>query len=324
MLRFISVIGCCLFLLSHVAFADDNGEYTYEKMMNETNIVKKNHPEIIEVTSIGTSPFGRDIPAIKLGKGKKHVLFVGSHHGREWMTTQLLMKMIHTYATAYERNEKVGNYHPEILDEVSIWFVPMINPDGVTIQQNGINMFSIGYQQLLLEMNHNQLNLQRWKANGLGVDLNRQYPAGWEEIKGAQEHAAYRYYKGQSPLEAEEVRSLVKFIIEEDPVISIAYHSSGRVIFWHYKNDQQVVKRDFEIANEISKLTGYDLAKPPKKATGGGLTDWFITRFKRPAYTIEISYEVKEQAPPLSVFPEEWKRNKEIGLMIAEQAKNIN
>ncbi|MFJ7727970.1 hypothetical protein ACIQXV_17720 [Neobacillus sp. NPDC097160] len=56
---------------------------------------------------------------------------------------------------------------------------------------------------------------------------------------------------------------------------------------------------------------------------GGGFTDWFITSYHKPAMTIEISYLVGETNPPLSVFKTEWKRNRYVGLMLAEEAKNI-
>jgi g-D-glutamyl-meso-diaminopimelate peptidase len=297
--------------------------YTYEKMMKDLSLLSQKNSDMLDLVSIGKSTLGKEIPAIKLGKGKKHVLLVGSHHGREWLTTSLLMKMIETYADAYHKGYEVKNFNPTILDEVSIWFVPMLNPDGVEIQQKGMMSFPLIHQQLLLEMNENDLNFKRWKANGIGIDLNRQYPAGWKDIEGDPPYSSFHYYKGVKPLEAVEVRALVKFILEEDPLISIAYHSSGRVIYWSYKNDKRVKKRDQSIALKLSDLTSYELAKPPNKAVGGGLTDWFITFYKRPAYTLEIGYDVNETSLPLSVFPEEWKRNKAVGLMVAEQANKL-
>ena len=31
-------------------------------------------------------------------------------------------------------------------------------------------------------MNEGLENFERWKANGIGMDLNRQYPAGWKSL----------------------------------------------------------------------------------------------------------------------------------------------
>lgn len=54
---------------------------------------------------------------------------------------------------------------------------------------------------------------------------------------------------------------------------------------------------------------------------GGGFTDWFITTYHRPALTIEISNLVGETNPPLSIFQKEWKRNRNVGIKIAKEAK---
>ncbi len=300
-----------------------NVEYTYETLLKDVTELWIRYPELLQVVSLGKTTYGKQIPALKLGNGKNKILLVGSHHGREWITTSLLMEMLETYAIAYKNKTTIKGFAPNILDDVSIWFVPMLNPDGVEIQQKGISHLPLAYQQLLLEMNDNDLSFSKWKANGVGIDLNRQYPAGWEKIKGDHPYGSYKFYKGEEPLEAVEVQALIKLINREDPLITIAYHSSGRVIYWHYKNNNNVVKRDKMIAKKISGLTGYELAKPPKQAVGGGLTDWFIQEYKRPGYTIEVSYDVEETNPPLSVFSEEWERNKAVGLMIAEEAKTM-
>ena len=118
------------------------------------------------------------------------------------------------------------------------------------------------------------------------------------------------------------MKVLTTFIREINPEIAVAYHSAGREIFWKYHNGKQL-KRDKRIAKKVSKLTGYKLGKPPKQATGGGFTDWFITTYHRPALTIEISPLVGETSPPLSIFNTEWKRNKYVGLTLAEEAKSL-
>ncbi|AZU61124.1 M14 family zinc carboxypeptidase [Neobacillus mesonae] len=319
-----------LFLISFLVFenfafanlVETNKPYTYEQLNEDLAKIQHNFGKVIEVRSIGKSEFGREIWGVKLGKGEKTVLLVGSHHGREWMTTMLLMKMLETYAGAYDKKDKLGLESTQILNEVSIWFVPMLNPDGVSIQQQGLKSVSAVHQKRLLDMNEGIMNFKRWKANGNGVDLNRQYPADWEKLSQTPPGPYYKAFKGKSPLEAAEVQVLTKFVKETDPAIAAAYHSAGREIYWNYKNGKYFL-RDYLLARKMAKLTDYKLAKPEKDATGGGFTDWFITAYRRPALTIEISYLVGETNPPLSVFKTEWKRNKYVGLKLAEEAKKI-
>jgi g-D-glutamyl-meso-diaminopimelate peptidase len=83
-------------------------------MENDLNLLKAKYKGKIEVKTIGYTHFGRKISAVRLGKGKKNVLFVGSHHGREWITSMLLMKMLETYTADYDKCSK------EIFKDVSI------------------------------------------------------------------------------------------------------------------------------------------------------------------------------------------------------------
>ncbi|MCM3567958.1 M14 family metallocarboxypeptidase [Neobacillus mesonae] len=325
MKKLIGLVLIIYLLSEHSASAkivETNQTYTYEQLNQDISEIKDKFEDVVEVKSIGQSEFGREIWAARLGKGKKTIVLIGSHHGREWMTTMLLMKMLETYADAYDNQGKVGPELTQILDQVSIWFVPMLNPDGVTIQQNQLNSFPLQHQKRLVKMNGGRMNFEGWKANGKGVDLNRQYPADWDKLITNTREPYYKFFKGKKPLEAAEVKALTKFIAEINPAIAAAYHSAGREIFWSYKNGFFYL-RDYLIARKISHLTGYRLANPDKEATGGGFTDWFITKYRRPALTIEISYLVGETNPPISVFKSEWKRNQYVGLKLAQAAQRI-
>ncbi|WP_256358399.1 M14 family zinc carboxypeptidase [Bacillus sp. sid0103] len=324
------IITCIIILFSvqqenvtSAKIVNANTRYSYEMLEDDLSKITQKYKEKINIKSIGTSHFGRDIWAIKLGKGKKNVVMIGSHHGREWMTSLLLMEMLESYASTYNERNFFGFKSHQIFNDVSIWFVPMLNPDGVSIQQNDFKSFPSHHRKLLVKMNDGSANFKRWKANGMGIDLNRQYPAGWERLDQESVFPWYKFYKGEKPLESKEVRALTKFISEINPSIAVAYHTAGREIYWNYKNGKNL-KRDKQIAKKVSKLTGYKLAMPVQNAIGGGFTDWFITTYHRPALTIEISRYVGETNPPLSIFHNEWKRNRYVGLKLAKEAKKIS
>jgi g-D-glutamyl-meso-diaminopimelate peptidase len=296
--------------------------YTFEMMEENLFTLKDEFP--IELIAIGKSERGRDLWAAKLGKGKKSLLLVGAHHGREWLTTSLLMKMLEQYATQYENGKKIGTYPSQLLDEVSIWFVPMINPDGVSIQQGNFSGLSFYEKMATWQMNGYYLHWSRWKANANGVDLNRQYPAGWDEVKAESKKPFYQFYKGTKPFEAAEVQALAKFTKHVNPLMTVSYHTSGREIFWHYQNKPENLIRDYKLAKKTAQFTGYELSMPEDHAVGSGFTDWFISEFGRPAMTIELSYLVEETNPPLSVFPEEWKRNRLVGIMLVNEINKMD
>jgi g-D-glutamyl-meso-diaminopimelate peptidase len=317
----------CYFMVSNPTFAgvvNPNQIYTYEQMKDDIWQLNEKFADQLSVKTLGYSHFGRKIYGIKLGKGEKTILMIGSHHGREWLTSSLLMEMLETYTAAYANKEDIGPFPAKLLDEVSIWFVPMLNPDGVTLQQGGLKKFPKFYRDNLVKMNLDSSDFSRWKANGKGVDLNRQYPVGWEELEDETAVApTYQFYKGKKPIAAHETKAIVRFTKKIKPEMAISYHTAGREIYWKYNNGKNT-QRDFEIAQKAAELTGYKLDTPPKEAIGAGYTDWFISTFHRPAFTVEISPLVGETNSPLSIFEEEWHRNKFLGMMLVKEAKNIS
>lgn len=303
--------------------------YTFSEQMYSPETMEKDLRKLqeqyqLEVQTIGETENGKRIKAVKLGKGKKSILMVGAHHGREWLSSVLLMTMLKDYASAYQARKPIGDFSTNVLDEVSIWFIPMLNPDGVSIQQGDLSNLNVRERVAVWRMNRYSTEWSRWKANAKGIDLNRQYPSGWNEVTKEVKHPTYQFYKGKQPLEASEVKALSTFTKEVNPLLAVSYHTSGREIFWHYQNKHKNMARDYGIAKKTAEITGYELSIPEEEAIGSGFTDWFITEFERPAMTIELSFLVEETHPPMTVFPEEWKRNRQVGMMLVKEANELN
>lgn len=307
-----------MLLLGAEVKAMEENPYTYEQLMFEVEHVK----EITEVGTIGKSEQGRTIPFVKIGNGKRHMLLIGTHHAREWITSQFLMKLVREYADAYASQGKVGPYPASLLDDTAIIVIPMLNPDGVVIQQQGLKASGINGKFKLWSMNHFSNDFSRWKANGKGIDLNRQYPSGWDELNKLPAWPSFKQYRGNQPSEAVEVQQLMNFTEKLKPEIAIAYHTSGQEVYWYYKNSQDTIERDFSLAVQIARKTGYELTFPEKDAVGGGYTDWFISAFQKPGFTIEMCESVEETNPPLSCLQNDWEGNREVPLMLIEKLEH--
>jgi g-D-glutamyl-meso-diaminopimelate peptidase len=301
-----------------------NKVYTYNQMVSDIQKLKAVYPDLIKVKIIGKSEYGRNIYAISLGKGPANVFINGAHHAREWITTNLNMYMANQYAEAYIQNKKINGYDARsILNSSTIWFVPMVNPDGVTLQQEGLKAFPKSLHSSLLKMNEGSKNFKRWKANAKGIDLNRQYKAGWESIKSPKK-PSYKNYKGPAPETAAETKVILKFVKDINPEMAVSYHSSGKILYWNYKQSKSLYTRDLVYAKTIGKMTGYSLVYPKKNAPGGGgFTDWFVSVQKKPAFTPEVAKAVYETNPPLSEFSSTWKENQAVGLFVAKEGENL-
>jgi g-D-glutamyl-meso-diaminopimelate peptidase len=294
--------------------------YTYERMQKDIKRLEAFYPQLIQSKIIGRSVEGRNIYAVKLGRGMKEISINGSHHAREHITTNLLMEMIDRYAFDYSNRSKLKNYNVEsILNKTTIWFVPMVNPDGVTLVQKGHK--AVKNSKLVLKINKGSTNFSAWKANIRGVDLNRQYDADWKNICCDPGKPAPRNYKGPKPFSEPEAKAMRDFTFAHNFRITISYHSSGQIIYWHFHQSGERKQRDYRLASMLAKETGYSLVKPQKNPSGGGYKDWFVSRFKRPSFTIEISKYVGNRPVPLQYFPSIWEKNRVIGLMMANEAK---
>ncbi|WP_242611815.1 stalk domain-containing protein [Fictibacillus sp. BK138] len=301
-----------------------NQFYTYDEMITDMKELAAHYPSLISYKEIGRSEYNRPIYAIKLGKGNANVFVNGSHHAREWISTNLSMDMIDEYASAYTNGDYIGKYNVrDILNKTTMWFVPMVNPDGVTLQQYGLSKFPSADHWKLINMNEGSTNFQRWKANARGVDLNRQYDADWANIKNNKSGPSWSNYKGTAPVNQAESRAIVNFTNQINPEMAVAYHTSGEILYWNFHQTGSWKERDHKYAQTIGYMTGYDLVYPGTNPSGGGFTDWFIIKYKRPGFTPELGNYAGNTHVPVSEYPAIWSQNKYVGLYVAQEGYKL-
>ncbi|WP_163102025.1 M14 family zinc carboxypeptidase [Peribacillus alkalitolerans] len=310
--------------MAHAQVVNTSQTYSYGDMTKDIKELMKKYPDALQVETIGKSHFGKDLWGVRIGKGEKTLLLIGAHHGREWFTTLMLMKILEVYGEAYQQRGSFEGYDSRELDVISIYIVPMLNPDGVSIQQGDFSGFDWKRKWNIYKLNGFLPKFTRWKANGIGVDLNRQYPAGWEGLDRDVTHPYYQFYRGKTPIFTKETRAIVDLTNKIDPLMAVAYHTSGQEIYWYYHNQPENIVRDYTIAKRTAELTGYKLDLPDEGAVGGGYTDWFITTFHRPALTLELCELIENRHPPLFQFEEEWHRNKLVPFMLLNEIGRIS
>ena len=262
------------------------------------------YPKITQET-LGHSVSGREIPVLRFGAGAHEVSYNASHHGNEWITTPVLLKFLEDYAKAEALGNTLARQEARVLHTMStLHLIPMVNPDGVDIATGAIDSGPEYEYATYLAENYPHIPFPTgWKANARGVDLNLQYPAGWErakEIKFAQGFTkpGPRDYVGKSELSEPESRALYEYTLKHDFYLTMSYHSQGQVIYWQYLDHEPAGSR--EIGKIFSKLSGYALEETPIASGHAGYKDWFILHFDRPSYTIEVGLGVNPL--PLTQF----------------------
>lgn len=255
----------------------------------------------------------RSICAVQLGLGDTKVLLTGGHHANEYITSMLCWELIEGYMEAVERGGSFGGKNAAALFEnAMLYVVPMVNPDGIDLVTGAITPDEPEYRAArAIAADYPELPFPSgWKANLQGVDLNLNYPAGWErarQIKASRGYGAPapRDYPGERPLDQPETSALAAYTCCIRPELVLAYHTQGSVIYHTY--DGVCLPCADALARELAAASGYVLEPVPPESANAGFKDWFLERFRRPGFTVEAG--LGENPLPLSQLDEMYARN---------------
>lgn len=179
------------------------------------------HPCITELVEIGRSH--RGAPILALAVGRRHeearpaLLLDGAHHGDEPLSAGIVLDAARYLTSRAGRDPRVDRW----LDRLVIWFVPLVNPDGleaVTRRREG----------------------RKNGRSGGGVDLNRNYPFKWASLGtvGSDPRPTSRYYRGPSAGSEPETRAMMALSNAEVFVGAISYHLGAASILVPYTIDK--------------------------------------------------------------------------------------
>lgn len=295
-------------------------KYSYRSMVREATQLCGRYSGALSVGSIGKSYEERELLLLRLGSGRKNILLVGAHHGREYISSALLMRMCEDYALRLEEGDaRVCG----ILRDISLWFVPMLNPDGVEISVFGQTALR-WYNELLPVVGGDYAT---WKANARGVDLNRNYPCLFEKKKSTVLSPASEMYKGENPASEREVRALMALSLSRDFALAATFHAKGEEIYYADSNTPFLFGESRQIAQTLASLTGYSLAPVSEDPAvfAAGFENWFRAECRKPAILLELS-------PFDGVIPHDmrnfdslvWDRTRDVGLLLAKYVQNVN
>ena len=273
---------------------------------------------------LGETAFGRPLLTLVIGSGPRKVLYTAAHHGNEWITTPVLLKFLEEFAQAIETGGEIfGVDARELAEAVTIYTIPMVDPDGVDLVTGAIAPGTVEYELARgLADRYPEIPFPNgWKANLLGVDLNLNYPAGWLEAREIKFSQGYtrpgpRDYVGRAPLNQVETRILAEFTEFLDPELVLAYHSQGKEIYWQFR-DMEVPGAE-ELGKRLAEVSGYALAQVPYESGFAGYKDWFIQEFRKPGYTIEVGSGTNPL--PLEQFDEIYRDN--LGILVTAAKGN--
>ncbi|QNU66833.1 peptidase M14 [Ruminiclostridium herbifermentans] len=273
-----------------------NSKNVYTDTQTRLNELNKNYSNITYLFTAGKSVQNRDLTVLKVGKGPKKIFINASHHPREYMGTILTLNQAQYILEAYSNNKIIDGCNiKQLLDnEVSFYFMPLVNPDGVQICVNGSPAYYF---------------------NANKVDLNHNCAADWTK------RITSTYSTGTSPFSEPETKA-VKYLCETVEFdLTIAYHAAGDIIYWYYGQQGAAKTRDLAYANILKDTTGYSLVSTSNyKSSTSGFKDWCVQTLKIPSFTIEIGGKRGITKPiEWSLYNSIWEKNKLVPLRMSKQ-----
>ncbi|PQE19302.1 Zinc carboxypeptidase protein [Rutstroemia sp. NJR-2017a BVV2] len=165
------------------------------------------YPSNAEIVTSGNSNAGNPITGIHIygsgGKGSKPaVLFHGTVHAREWITT--MVKMLEPdKVTEYVAYNLLSNYATSseikgFVDKYDYYIFPVVNPDGFLYTQSTDRMWRKNRQTLST-------------STCVGRDINRNWAYQWSVAGGSSTNPCDETYRGLAAADAPETKGLAAF-----------------------------------------------------------------------------------------------------------------
>jgi len=267
-----------------VAKEKDLGIYhTFGEMEDELHGVAKEYPNLATL-SVGKRSFeDRPIYVMELtaksSKAKKvNYLVTGTHHAREWISTEVALEWIQHLVKGYGKDSKVTT----LLDTSVFVVVPMLNPDG-------------GVHSRIREWMWRKNRRKAKKALFRGVDNNRNYPHMFGG-GGSSGFSASQTYRGEEPLTEAENQLVIELTEKYKFTASVSLHSYGELVIWPWGYTYAVASNDHVVFEKYGNEMGRIMGHKPMQASGlyiasGVYEDTLYANYGVLAYTFELGRE---------------------------------
>ncbi len=281
-------------------------KYTYDSLSADIKALSAKYN--IEAEVIGKTKFSRDIFCVKLGSrtAENKILLIAGVRGSEYGNSLLMMKQIETYLTDTSKVYS-GMTYDEILKKCRIYFVPMLNPDGVELNINGADGFDPSVHTLVESSISSGYMTDRsgWDANADGIDVSINFGRGTVTSDVIRNTPCCSGYCG-TPFTSSEASAIRTLCQNEKFKISLIYSGNGGLIDWSFGQSKSMyVSR--QLADKLALLTGYTALSnglDKDMCISVNAAQWFISEYDLPAFSLMTGISVSGGCSPKS----EWSK----------------
>lgn len=284
-------------------------KYTYSEMTSDIKALKKKYHGLVDYEVIGKTVDNRNIYDVVIGNknAKKSLLVVSTLHAREYVASMVCMSQIEYYLGKYY-GKIAGKSVKGLLSNMSIHYVPMANPDGVTISQFGKS--HIRNKKIRSRLYKLRGSSSRWKANARGVDLNKNYPARFK-VRGRAGAEGYSGSKASSENETKAIVKLTTSLKKKNGLKGVVnYHAMGSIIYGSCSIKGKIRTNTSRMYSLARGLTGYSSAGSGGGFGYGNYREYVMYNMGLPSITIEVG---RTPCPvPRWEYSGIWNRNKDV------------
>ncbi len=272
----------------------DAAFHDYSRVKADLAATAAAHPKLVSLLNIGSSLQGRDLHALRFNPdargrepgGKPGVVFLGTHHAREHLSTEVPLLLAKWLAANHDRADV-----KKLLATRDVYFIPLVNPDGAEYDHADCrpDAGSCRYKWHRKNMRDNQ-------DGSRGVDLNRNYGYHWN-TGGASDDPGGETYHGPAAFSEPETQAVKRFV-EERPNLKalLSYHTFSELVLypWGHKydpiDDGPALAAYKALAAKFGELTGYTPEQSSELyIASGDTTDWAWGEKKIFSFTFELT-----------------------------------
>lgn len=241
-------------------------------------------------------------------ENEPEILYTGLIHAREFVSVSQMIFYMWYLLENYEKDPMIR----QIVDHTELYFVPVINPDGMNYNVEG-------YDKSKNEFHHfHRKNLRDNDGDGTfdpkndGVDLNRNFGMHWGyDDEGSSGYEGATNYRGPSPFSEPETKAIQFFCNAHQFQVALNYHSYGNLLIYPWGFNNEHTADSIAFTNYAQLLTGlnryvYGLGmETVGYATNGDSDDWMYDEHGTFAMTPEVGgsedefYPISERIIPL-------------------------
>ncbi|MEP6794204.1 MAG: M14 family zinc carboxypeptidase [Saprospiraceae bacterium] len=243
-----------------------------------------------------------------IDENEPQILYTGLTHARELISISENIYYMWYLLENYDKDPAVK----QIVDHTELYFVPVVNPDG-------LNYNIAGYDQAQDIFTRNlRKNMRDNDGDGIfnpefdGVDLNRNFGYRWGyDNEGSSNNEGSPTYRGPSAFSEPETKAIQYFCNTHDFKIALNYHSYGNLLVtpWGYEDlntiDSTIFDHYGELLTQQNKFVYGRGLQTVGYVSNGDSDDWMYGELGMYSMTPEVGddedgfYPKKERIIPL-------------------------